>query len=97
MKVVWLIFAQRDLTSIADYYQGVAGPEIANYILRTIVHSASLLIDNPHLGRRSESTDGVHELQVAHVPYLLPYRVIDDRIEILRVFHESQDRPSGWQ
>ncbi|MBI5003481.1 type II toxin-antitoxin system RelE/ParE family toxin [Candidatus Kaiserbacteria bacterium] len=97
MKIVWLAFAQRDLLSIAEYYQGVAGKEISAHILQVIVHSASLLIHNPHLGSPSGSTDGTHELQVPHLPYLLPYRVIADRIEILRVFHESQDRPSRWQ
>jgi predicted transcriptional regulator len=45
----------------------------------------------------SESTDGIHELQVRRLPYFLPYRVVDDRIEILRIFHESQERPSAWE
>ena len=70
---------------------------MANRVLERIVRSASGLIDNPHLGHPSDSTDGVHELQVARPPCLIPYRVVDDRIEILRVFHESQDRPSAWQ
>jgi toxin ParE1/3/4 len=39
----------------------------------------------------------MHELQVARLPYFLPYRVVDDRIEILRIFHESQERPSAWE
>jgi plasmid stabilization system protein ParE len=66
-------------------------------VLQRIAHSASLLMDNPHLGRPSECTEGVHELQVKQFPYLLPYRVVGDRIEILRVFRESQERPSEWQ
>ncbi|MBM3261697.1 type II toxin-antitoxin system RelE/ParE family toxin [Candidatus Kaiserbacteria bacterium] len=97
MRIVWLVFAQRDLVSIAEYYRQAADADISRHIISAIVHSASLLIDNPYLGRLSESTDGVHELHVPHLPYLLPYRVIDDRVEILRVFHESQDRPSAWQ
>ena len=97
MRIVWLSFAQRDLASIAAYHDAVASKDVAHRVIQRIVHSASNLIDNPHLGRPSESVDGVHELQVAKLPYLLPYRVVDDRIEILRVFHESQDRPSAWQ
>jgi plasmid stabilization system protein ParE len=61
------------------------------------VHSALLLVDYSHLGHPSASVDGVYELHVPGLPYLLPYRIVDDRIEILRVFHESQDRPSAWQ
>ena len=62
-----------------------------------IARSAPSLIDNPYLGHPSESTDGMHELQVARLPYFLPYRVVDGRIEILRIFHESQERPSAWE
>jgi toxin ParE1/3/4 len=97
MRVAWLSFAQRDLLSISAYYESAASKDVANRVLQRIVRSASTLIENPHLGHPSESTDGIHELQVARLPYLLPYRVVDDRVEILRVFHESQDRPSTWQ
>ena len=97
MRIVWLSFAQRDLVSISAYYESVASKELADRLMQRIVHSASSLIANPYLGHPSESVDGVHELQVPRLPYLLPYRVVDDRVEILRVFHESQDRPSTWQ
>ncbi|MBV9051840.1 MAG: type II toxin-antitoxin system RelE/ParE family toxin [Hyphomicrobiales bacterium] len=55
------------------------------------------MIDHPYLGQPSATTIGIHELRVARLPYVLPYRVVNERIEILRVFHESQDRPSAWQ
>ncbi len=97
MKIVWLSFAQRDLASIAAYHEAAANADVARRIVQGVVRGASILLDNPHLGRPSESTDGVHELHVSTLPYLLPYRVVDDRIEILRVFHEAQDRPSTWQ
>jgi toxin ParE1/3/4 len=97
MKIVWLPFAQHDLASISAYYEANASREIAHRVIRHIVHSASALIENPHLGRPSESVDGIHELHVAQAPYLLPYRVMGEQIEILRVFHEAQDRPSVWQ
>jgi plasmid stabilization system protein ParE len=97
MRIVWLIFAQRDLLSISGYYENAANKEVANRVLQRIIRSASNLIDNPYLGRPSASVEGIHDLQVARLPYLLPYRVVDDRIEILRVFHESQERPSAWQ
>ncbi len=95
MKLVWLPFASFDLSSIAEYY--AATPALADKLIQQIVRSASALIGNPHLGRPSESADGIHELHVPDLPYLLPYRVVDDRVEILRVFHEAQDRPSSWQ
>lgn len=97
MRIVWLSIAQRDLLSISAYYEGAANKDVAKRVLHRLVRSATSLIDNPYLGHPSESTDGIHELQVARLPYFLPYRVVDGRIEILRIFHESQERPSAWE
>ncbi len=97
MKIVWLPLAQRDLLEILGYFESVASKDAGNRIIRRIVHGASHLIDNPYLGRPGESAAGVHEWRVARLPHLLPYRVVDDRIEILRVFDESQDRPQVWR
>ena len=97
MKIVWLQLAQRDLRSISAYYESAASKELADRLMQRIVHCASRLIENPYIGGPSESIDGVHEIQVPRLPYLIPYRVVADRVEILRVFHESQDRPSSWQ
>jgi plasmid stabilization system protein ParE len=97
MRIVWLALAQRDLFSIDDYYREVANKAVADRVLQTIVHAAETLLDHPFLGHPSESTDQVHELQVPRLPCVLPYRVVADRIEILRVFHEAQDRPPRWR
>lgn len=97
MKIVWLLLAPRDLTEILTHLESTASKDVGNRIVHRIVHSAAHLIDNPYLGRPSESVAGVHEWQVARLPYLLPYRVVDDRIEILRVFHESQEQPPAWR
>lgn len=36
---------------------------------------------------------GTRELVVRELPYVIPYRVRDNHIEILRVLHTSQSRP----
>ena len=97
MRIVWLASARNDLNSIVDYHTTAASKEVATRLVKHIAHSATALVDNPHLGKPSESVNGIHELHVPRLPYLLPYRVNDDRVEILRVFHEAQDRPSTWQ
>ena len=96
MKIIWLEKAQRDLSQISSYHEEVATRAVANSILQRIVNSATLLASNPYLGHPSESTEGVHELQVAKLPYCLPYRVVQDRVEILRVFHQARERPEEW-
>ncbi|MBV9752530.1 MAG: type II toxin-antitoxin system RelE/ParE family toxin [Hyphomicrobiales bacterium] len=55
-----------------------------------------ILIDHPYLGQPYATTIGILELRVAKLPHILPYRVVSERIEIIRVFHESRDRPSAW-
>jgi toxin ParE1/3/4 len=97
VRIAWLASAQRDLSSILAYYEDVASKEVGRRVLQRIIGGASALADNPYLGHPSASTDGVHELQVAKLPYLLPYRVVGERIEILRIFHESQGRPAIWR
>ena len=97
MKLVWLESARRDLENIRHYYNKEAGHEVSVRVLRKIVHSAELLIGQPYLGQASVISDDVREWQVTKLPYLLPYRIVDDRIEILRVFHESQLTPTDWK
>ena len=96
MKLLWLPRARRDLQSIRRYYAEHASKTVADRRVQKIVHTAERLLDHPFLGKPSERTEGVHELQIAGFPYLLPYRVVGERIEILQVFDESLPRPEGW-
>lgn len=85
-----------NLLSISAYYESAANKDVAKRVLQRIVRSATSLIDNPYLGHPSESTDGMHELQVARLPYFLPYRVVDDRIESCGSFtNRKSGRPHG--
>jgi toxin ParE1/3/4 len=97
MRIVWLPLALQDLVAIRLWYGPVAGAKTANALIRKIVGSARLLIDNPACGRASESTDGILELVVPRSPYVLPYRVVADRIEILRVFDGRREPLDDWE
>lgn len=57
----------------------------------------SVSAPSPYLGKQSESDPDIRELQISALPFLLPYRVARGRIEILRVFHEAQERPDHWE
>jgi toxin ParE1/3/4 len=97
MKIVWLALARQDLVAIRLWYSPVAGSATANALILKIVRSAELLIDNPARGRPSESTDGIHELVVPRSSYVLPYRVVANRIEILRVFDDRREPLEDWE
>ncbi|MDR2726446.1 MAG: type II toxin-antitoxin system RelE/ParE family toxin, partial [Deltaproteobacteria bacterium] len=49
----------------------------------------------PESGRPGR-VPGTRELVIAGLPYLLPYRVRNDVVEILRFFHTSQKPPNRW-
>jgi toxin ParE1/3/4 len=39
---------------------------------------------------------GTRELIIDHYPYIVPYRVKEDAVEILRIFHTSRKPPGAW-
>jgi toxin ParE1/3/4 len=51
-----------------------------------------LLADNPHMGRPGR-VPGTRELVVTRTPYIVPYRVRGDTLEILRVYHGARRWP----
>jgi toxin ParE1/3/4 len=97
MRIVWLPLARQDLVAIRRWYGPVAGATTTDALILRIVRSAELLLDNPACGRPSQSTDGILELVVPRSPYVLPYRVIADRIEILRVFDGRREPLDEWE
>jgi plasmid stabilization system protein ParE len=96
MELVWLPRAQRELQNIFEYYAREAGEAVGSKLVLRIVRSAELLIDFPRLGKPSQYAAEVRELQVPQLPFLLPYRLREKRIEILTVFDERRHRPSNW-
>ena len=37
------------------------------------------------------------EWHIPTIPYTLPYRILNNQIQILRVFNENQNKPSKWE
>jgi toxin ParE1/3/4 len=57
-----------------------------------IKNSIALLKQHPALGRPGRII-GTRELVVPDTPYIIPYRIKEDEIQILRVFHGSRKWP----
>lgn len=49
----------------------------------------------PNSGRPGR-VDGTRELVVSGTPYVIPYRVMDDRVRLLRVLHGAQLWPDNF-
>ena len=91
MTVVWSARAVRHLVRlravIARDRPGAAGNVVA-----AILGSIDLLAGQPGLGRAGR-VPGTRELVVPGTPYLIPYRVRNDRFEIIAIFHGRQRWP----
>jgi addiction module RelE/StbE family toxin len=94
MKLDWSLEAQRNLRSIRSYVE-LRNPSAAKRVADEIVRAALRLETFPKLGRAAHRSN-LRLLQVPNLPYLIPYRIDGDQIEIIAVFDERQDRPPEW-
>ena len=85
MKINWSGSAIKDLEALRVFIAR-ENPDAAAEIALRIVNSVDILDVFPAAGRSGRVT-GTRELVVAGTPYLVPYRVQRDRIEVLRVIH----------
>lgn len=97
MEIRWLDDA---LADIAEIYHYIAAddPNAAARVVRRIDTAVQLLGTTPHRGRPGR-WPGTRELIVLPTPYIVPYQVQGNLVEILRVFHGARrwpERPSGW-
>ena len=80
MKIVGPRRSIHHLTAIRDRIAGV------------ILESVELLATQPHMGRPGWIV-GTRELVVPGTPYIIPYRVKGEQLELLAVFHGRQRWP----
>ena len=62
--------------------------------LRIVETVEQQLPDNPHLGRPGR-VPGTRELVIPRTPYIVPYRVHRNALEILRVYHGARRWPES--
>jgi len=94
MTLVWLRRTARSLEAIADYIAR-ENRQAAHTTILTIRTAAARLIDNPALGRPGRVL-GTRELVVVGTPYILPYRVQGEVIQILHVLHGARQWPERF-
>jgi addiction module RelE/StbE family toxin len=83
----------RDLASLRDYIvqDDTAAAELQ---LERILAPAARLAEFPETGRPGRRA-GTRELIVSRTPYLVPYRVRGEFVEVLRVLHGRQRWPDA--
>ena len=91
LKVRWLKRAVANLDAEAEYISRDS-PAAAQRVVAAIEDAVELLARHPALGRPGR-VEGTRELVIAGTPYVVPYRVHEDRVEVLRVFHAARKWP----
>ncbi len=91
MIVAWTEAALHDLAALRAYIAR-DNPAAADRQVNIIVEAAFGLAQFPQSGRAGRRA-GTRELIVGRTPYLVPYRVRGETIDILRVLHGRQRWP----
>lgn len=92
MKIVWSHRAIRHLTALREHIARDS-EQNATLVAQRILQSVDLLASHPEIGRAGRVL-GTRELIVPNTPYLIPYRVRGDRLELLAVFHGRREWPT---
>jgi addiction module RelE/StbE family toxin len=91
VRLVWSPRAVRHLIALREYIAREK-PDAANAVSGVILTSVERLGNLPNIGRPGRVA-GTRELPITGTPYVIPYRVRGDRIEVLAVFHGRRKWP----
>ena len=94
MEVVWLPKAVQNLEEIRAYI-AEEHPAAAQRVAQKIQQTVAMLQDHPRLGKPS-LRDGFRQIQVAGLPFVIPYKISEDKLIIARIFHNHR-RPTDWK
>ena len=92
MMVVWSRRAIRHLVHLREYIE-MDSEQNAALVAKRILEAVDLLQAHPEMGRPGRAL-GTRELVVPNTPYVIPYRVRRERLELIAVFHGRQKWPT---
>ena len=70
-------------------------PDAAREVYAYIRARVNELAQHPEIGRPGR-VFGTRELVIERYPFLVPYRIRGNEVQIIRVFHTSQRLPESW-
>ena len=94
MKLVWSPQARRGLREIYLHILP-EDPAAARVLHARIRESVLRLAETPHMGRPGR-VPGTRELMVPGTRDLVPYRVMEDSLQVLRVYHGARKWPEEF-
>ncbi|MBJ7221178.1 MULTISPECIES: type II toxin-antitoxin system RelE/ParE family toxin [unclassified Brenneria] len=94
MEIKWLRKAAANLE--AEYlYIAQDDQQAASKFVDEVQRLTELLPQQPAMGRPGR-VPGTRELVLTHYPYIIPYRVKGNMLQILLIFHTHRRLPAKW-
>ena len=95
MKIRWSPRARRQLR---DIYLHILDhdPAAAERVQRVLQEVIQILAEHPRFGRPGR-VDGTRELVISGLPYIVPYRVRNETVEIIAVLHAARRWPRRFE
>jgi toxin ParE1/3/4 len=92
VRLVWSPQAVEDLAALRAYIERDDPAAARKTALRIIEAVDTLIPANPKVGRPGR-VPGTRELVIARTPFVVPYRLREGRIEVLRIFQGARHWP----
>ena len=89
MRTVWSRRALQHLVEIRSYI-AKNHPRTERQVAARLLESVDRLAGYPHRGPSGRAV-GTRELVVSGTPYVIPYRVKDDRLQLIAVFSRQTE------
>ena len=91
MRLRWTHAAAEDLEDIKDYLTEHY-PSLAESTILELYETIRSLKTTPRRGRLGR-VEGTRELVLTRLPYFVAYRIKEQAIEVLHIYHGAQNRP----
>jgi toxin ParE1/3/4 len=92
--IIWSPQALDDIESSLNYFLE-RSPQAARRVYRDVMQHIEHLAEYPFSGRIGR-VPGTREWVIPKTPFIIPYRVHQEYLEIIRVFHSARQWPKGF-
>lgn len=95
MELQWAPQAKADLDHIYSYVAKDDPRAAARLVERIVIAVEDQLLAMPEIGRPGRVPD-TRELVISGTPFIVPYRIAGDKIEVARVYHSARRWPERF-
>ena len=95
MMIRWSPQAINDLAALRAYIAEDDPAAAQRVVLHVVSSIEQLVAKHPHMGRAGR-VSGTRELVVPRTPYIVPYRIRNNRLQVLRVYHGARKWPERF-